>query len=844
MNSRLVLLGLFAGAALGQAQVKLVAGWDFGQFVFAGWSSTDPTFNADGTGIPANHSESAGISPVFTHEDGLPYTAGTGTIHWDGSFGSSVFDGSFTAGADVQAAPGTRVTNATVPGTDVLGAATYARTLSNIDSDPADQAMLIAGTSGKSFALRVNLVGFQDFSPSAQGNFANLSIAASSDSGATIEWSYSGSVIATTVVAGNALSNFSSYSVDLPAEVYGGERTLLARVSGGNLIIDNLQINGLPAAVIEPAAIATPPADQETAPGGTVTFTVATSGPAPVSYQWQFEGENLTDGPGVSGSDTATLTLTGVDEADLGAYRVVVTFPEEVILTSAAASLVFEFAPVFSAQPAASTEAQTGSSVTLTATVNGAPAPTLRWRKGDIELEDGPGISGSTTASLTLSDLELADSGTYVLRATNAVDFTDSSAAVLTVFRPLSITTPPAARLAIVGASAVFTVTAEGTGTLFYQWFKGESALDGQTSATLTLPAVTPADVGSYSVRITDDRGSIRSAAAPLTVGIAVPVNTKLTQTFVPGQGMLLTADMDAPAGGRYQWLRSGKVIVGATSKTYFISGGMIADSGTYTVQIFDAAGKKVATRTIAKVAISPASTYDALVRDEESGEAIGRVQVVVSSKGGFTGQLRHEDGKTYSFKGDFVFGANGSANAFTGTIKRSKPLVAFTYELGLDALNQTLTFALRENTMVLGTASGDLRLGTGVVTAWAGTYSLALTPLSTELPNQPTAVSTLKAVVSVKGGSLKITGKLADGTTVSGSFASSTTADYATWFALYSSKGRLAGGLSLSELTAGVYGADIESSGEFVWFRPANAKSKVFPGGIDLLLSPVLARP
>ena len=55
-------------------------------------------------------------------------------------------------------------------------------------------------------------------------------------------------------------------------------------------------------------------------------FTVAASGTAPLAYQWQkLNGTtwtNLANGSGVSGATTATLTLTAVDAADAGQYRV------------------------------------------------------------------------------------------------------------------------------------------------------------------------------------------------------------------------------------------------------------------------------------------------------------------------------------------------------------------------------------------------------------------------------------------------------------------------------------------------------------------------------------------
>ena len=60
-------------------------------------------------------------------------------------------------------------------------------------------------------------------------------------------------------------------------------------------------------------------------PGSDVSFSVTATGTAPLSYQWQKDGVDLTDGGSITGATTATLTITGVMESDEGDYRYVVT---------------------------------------------------------------------------------------------------------------------------------------------------------------------------------------------------------------------------------------------------------------------------------------------------------------------------------------------------------------------------------------------------------------------------------------------------------------------------------------------------------------------------------------
>ena len=60
-------------------------------------------------------------------------------------------------------------------------------------------------------------------------------------------------------------------------------------------------------------------------PGSVVSFSVTATGTAPLSYQWQKDGVDLTDGGSITGATTATLTITGVMESYEGGYRCVVT---------------------------------------------------------------------------------------------------------------------------------------------------------------------------------------------------------------------------------------------------------------------------------------------------------------------------------------------------------------------------------------------------------------------------------------------------------------------------------------------------------------------------------------
>lgn len=84
------------------------------------------------------------------------------------------------------------------------------------------------------------------------------------------------------------------------------------------------------------------------------------------------------------------------------------------------------------------------------------------------------------------------------------------------------ITLQPVSRTTAVGATAIFTVQADGLPAPTFQWRKDGVAITGNSSAstaTLALNAIMATDAGSYDVIVTNGLGFVQSSAATLTVG-------------------------------------------------------------------------------------------------------------------------------------------------------------------------------------------------------------------------------------------------------------------------------------------------------------------------------------
>lgn len=70
-------------------------------------------------------------------------------------------------------------------------------------------------------------------------------------------------------------------------------------------------------------------------PGTIIVFTVEATG-SDLTYQWQKNGRNLTDGTNYSGTTTANLTVMNAMEIDEGNYTCVLTNAVNSITSNAA----------------------------------------------------------------------------------------------------------------------------------------------------------------------------------------------------------------------------------------------------------------------------------------------------------------------------------------------------------------------------------------------------------------------------------------------------------------------------------------------------------------------------
>lgn len=231
---------------------------------------------------------------------------------------------------------------------------------------------------------------------------------------------YSGGTVAVEQITGtdaaNPLTTFDTVAIGIGSS---GDPAVTA------LTIDNVVIMHTASDVPTPPTITSQPAAAAASVGDTVQFGVVAVGAAPLTYEW-FRGTTP-----IPNSNAATLTLTNVQFADAGDYRVIVS-NDLGSATSNTATLTVTAAPTpvaITAQPASLTR-NVGEAATFSVTATGSAPISYQWRR------NGADIPGATAATYAIASVLPGDAGDYTVFVSNAGGTATSNVATLLVNIP------------------------------------------------------------------------------------------------------------------------------------------------------------------------------------------------------------------------------------------------------------------------------------------------------------------------------------------------------------------------------------------------------------------------
>ncbi len=303
------------------------------------------------------------------------------------------------------------------------------------------------------------------------------------------------------------------------------------------------------------SAITTQPVNQTIIAGNAVTFIAAASGSPAPTYQWQ------KNGVAISGATSSTYTIASVASGDAGSYTVVAANSVG-SATSNSATLTVQLVPVFSTQPQ-SLPAFVGATINFTAVATSSTAITYQWQKNGINI---PSATGPT---LSLSNVQLTDAGSYAVIATDSVGSSTSRFARLVVILPQSnaityATTVSSTSVTAGGAvNLAYFMTNVGTqawGAAHYlsirdvnNTFVAFSSLIGTlpgetTTAVLNFPAPSVPGTYTYYVQALENGVQFFSTQTTLTLTVLAPLRNSITYnttTFpvsaAPGSAVVFT---------------------------------------------------------------------------------------------------------------------------------------------------------------------------------------------------------------------------------------------------------------------------------------------------------------
>ena len=275
----------------------------------------------------------------------------------------------------------------------------------------------------------------------------------------------------------------------------------------------SLSINQAVAITVQPVAMSV------VCVGSTVTATVSVSGSGPFAYEW-IKGQTL-----ITSQTTATLSLTNVQPGDKDSYFVRVFTSCNNVLSSPFALTVVSGGVTLGAIPSGGAFCEnTLTQVVVSATVTGSSA-TFKWYRNGLE------VSGQTSATLTLMNVQAAQAGNYVLIATSACSSATSTAYNLTVgtVNPnVVITFPNGSTVVVNGAVPTITIPAGTqptmliTGGALYDWTVIMDRINGYEIRAVesnTTGFFTIKQTGPYKLKVTGANGCTRRVEGVIVVG-------------------------------------------------------------------------------------------------------------------------------------------------------------------------------------------------------------------------------------------------------------------------------------------------------------------------------------
>jgi hypothetical protein len=278
---------------------------------------------------------------------------------------------------------------------------------------------------------------------------------------------------------------------------------------------------------------------------------------------------------------------------------------------------------------------------------------------------NGANVFSATNASYTINSVAPFSDATYRVAVYNDAGAVLSSNATLQVLIPATILQQPQSRTTFALLSASFSVIADSSTPISYQWRFNGMNISGATSATLTISNLQAAHDGDYTVVVTDAVGPVVSAVAHLTVLLQPLITTQPTNRLVVLPTTNITFVVVAQSGTplRYQWQFNGTNIVGGTNTTLVLSNVQSSAAGTYRVAVSDNFGTTLSNPAELSLVVRPTITLHPISQATVPG---GSATFTVEATGTEPLWFRWRRAGVNVSGANFYIQSNSTSSAFT----------------------------------------------------------------------------------------------------------------------------------------------------------------------------------
>jgi hypothetical protein len=383
-----------------------------------------------------------------------------------------------------------------------------------------------------------------------------------------------------------------------------------------------------------PPTVTTNPVSQTVNAGTVVTFTAAATGTPTPNVQWQVSHDQGKHFNNVGFGTTDTLTFTTRAGQNGDEFRAV--FKNSVgTATTSAAVLTVDFAPSIDVQPKSQTVTP-GTTVTLNATADGNPAPTVQWQDSTDNGLTFTNITGATSDTYTFTAGSPLGSALYRAVFTNPLGTATTHNALITVATPPTVTTNPVSQTVNAGTVVTFTAAATGTPTPNVQWQvshdqgKHFNNIGFGTTDTLTFTTRAGQNGDEFRAVFKNSVGTATTSAAVLTVDFAPSIDKQpKSQTVPPGTTVTLEATADGNPAPTVQWQDSTDNgltytnITGATADTYTFTASSTLGTTLYRAVFTNPLGTATTHNARITVGIPPTVTTNPLSQTVNAGTTV-----------------------------------------------------------------------------------------------------------------------------------------------------------------------------------------------------------------------------